>query len=311
MSELTVTAPVGQRRVIAEVTPTPPISTEPTIRKMDLRARLLTVRSVEQISPSMRRITFAPDRTCEPLRLVPLAVGDHIKLILPDESTGEVRLPDVSSDRPIWAPSRDVGDDEGSIAERPRMRDYTLALGTGDDAVVLEMLAHDVGPAGRWASRAEVGSVVGALGPRGSVQQPQGFAHYVCVGDLTAWPALQRWWHEAPVEARLDLVVHVADNSDILALPLRAGSRVTWLVGSSPTLIHDHLHTLGAPALVRDTDLFVWAAGEASAMQHVRRHVLNEWGMARSCVHIDGYWRAGTADHDHHAPLDTEAPEDI
>ena len=50
-------------------------------------------------------------------------------------------------------------------------------------------------------------------------------------------------------------------------------------------------------------DVFVWAAGEAGVMKSVRG-ALREQGVPRHAFDIDGYWRTGTADLDHHAVSD-------
>lgn len=49
-------------------------------------------------------------------------------------------------------------------------------------------------------------------------------------------------------------------------------------------------------AAVTDADLgsgtFVWAAGEAAAVQRIRRHVFDEGGLPRSQTAIRGYWKS-------------------
>ena len=40
-------------------------------------------------------------------------------------------------------------------------------------------------------------------------------------------------------------------------------------------------------------DVRVWAAGEAAAMQRLRRHLFDERGLARSQVVVRGYWKQG------------------
>ena len=40
-------------------------------------------------------------------------------------------------------------------------------------------------------------------------------------------------------------------------------------------------------------DVRVWAAGEAAAMQRLRRHLFDERGLSRSQVVVRGYWKHG------------------
>jgi NADPH-dependent ferric siderophore reductase len=39
----------------------------------------------------------------------------------------------------------------------------------------------------------------------------------------------------------------------------------------------------------------VWAAGEAAAVQRIRRHLFEELAVARSHTWIRGYWKHGRA----------------
>ena len=50
-------------------------------------------------------------------------------------------------------------------------------------------------------------------------------------------------------------------------------------------------------AAVRDTDLTpatrVWAAGEAAAVQRIRRHLFENLGLPRGQASVRGYWKHG------------------
>ena len=52
-------------------------------------------------------------------------------------------------------------------------------------------------------------------------------------------------------------------------------------------------------------DTFVWAAGEADSLVPLRR-ALRQRGLARAQYDIDGYWRTGVANLDHHAVPDDD-----
>jgi len=51
-------------------------------------------------------------------------------------------------------------------------------------------------------------------------------------------------------------------------------------------------------------DTYAWFAGEAGALRAVRRHLRDEAGLGADRVEVDGYWRRGVADHDHHQPVE-------
>ena len=75
-------------------------------------------------------------------------------------------------------------------------------------------------------------------------------------------------------------------------LPDRLGATVNWReldAGAVP----------GAAlvAAVRDADLGpdtrIWVAGEAAAVQRVRRHLFEERGVSRERATVRGYWKHG------------------
>ncbi|MBN9613092.1 MAG: SIP domain-containing protein, partial [Actinobacteria bacterium] len=45
-------------------------------------------------------------------------------------------------------------------------------------------------------------------------------------------------------------------------------------------------------------------AGEATALIPLRRHLRRERELPKAQVDVHGYWKRGTAGHDHHAPVD-------
>lgn len=53
-------------------------------------------------------------------------------------------------------------------------------------------------------------------------------------------------------------------------------------------------------------DLYVFAADEAGAIKPIRRYLRREVGLPKRQTHIDGYWKRGEVDHDHHVEDDEE-----
>ena len=51
--------------------------------------------------------------------------------------------------------------------------------------------------------------------------------------------------------------------------------------------------------------VFAWAAGEASSMRQVRRHLLDERGLPPEQARVTGYWKRAIANYDHHQPLES------
>lgn len=251
----------------------------------ELHARRGTVADVVDLAPRMRRVTVALADGAPPVPWHRLAVGDHVKLAFPDPRTGDLKLPE----RPGQRPAAD--------APRPVLRDYTVRAVPDPGHVVFDFVIHGSGPASTWAEQAEPGASIGVLGPRGSRVMPGDRPRYLCLVDSTALPAAARWLEEAPADAIVDVAVEGPADT-ICALPDRPDSTVTHVEGTDGSGLVAHLADRRPVA----GDL-VWAAGETSSMIAVRR-AAGELGVARDDLDVQGYWKHGVANRDHHAPLD-------
>jgi len=157
---------------------------------------------------------------------------------------------------------------------------------------VFDVVVHGGGLASHWAASAVPGSPVAVSGPgRGTMPDPDAPA-YVLIGDETAIPAIEQLLVALPAGRPVLVHLEAADPSARLALPERDGVTVGW---------HD-LPDGGrpgesfVPATVGaglDDGAHVWAAGEAAAVQRLRRHIFEDLGLARSQVTIRGYWKHG------------------
>lgn len=249
-----------------------------------LHARLLTVARVEDLSPTMRRISVSGPELEPGLPYVRGAVADHVKVVIPDEATGRVTLPRVGEHGLVPGPSA--------------VRTYTIrSFSPERRELTLDFVLHPHGPAGRWAARARPGDPVGVLGPRGSTRYPAGYAHYVIAADQTGLPAAERWIEEAPRGAGLDVFILVPDAGAERTLPFHPRLRLHWLH-------QDAGADLGAAAreaaMTAGLSSFVWAAAEATALAPLRRLLPRE-GFERRQLSLHGYWKAGETDHHEHA----------
>jgi NADPH-dependent ferric siderophore reductase len=78
----------------------------------------------------------------------------------------------------------------------------------------------------------------------------------------------------------------------IRILPERPGSQVEWRVlpeGAPPGSAQ--LEYVRSTAL--EPGVRIWAAGEAAAMQRIRRHLFDDRGVDRSHTMVRGYWKRG------------------
>ena len=248
-------------------------------------ARRLEVRRVESLTPRLRRVALGG---LDLAGFVSLGPTDHAKVFFPDAS-GSLPMPLLEDDR--WVNRADPA---------LTFRDYTVRTHVPESGeLVLDLVVHDHGPAGRWAAQAAVGQELGVLGPRGSALPPLDRARYVLVADETGLPAVLNWLDRLPAGPRVDVLVEVRDASDEIPLP---GREATWLHrGDAPagttTLLPDAVAALD----LGPGDLWVWAGAEAGAVRAVRTH-LTERGLGRGHLAMTGYWRRGVANFDHHSP---------
>ena len=158
------------------------------------RRRLLTVRHVERITPTMARVTLDGDLA----GFVSASYDDHVKVFFPLPGDTEPTLPDP-------APNG-----EANGAARSPGRDYTpRRFDTGRNELIIDFALHDAGPATDWATQAKPGQQLAVGGPRGSFVVPDDFDWYLFIGDETALPAIGRRLEELRAGTRAIVVAAV------------------------------------------------------------------------------------------------------
>lgn len=264
---------------------------ERRVEMYPLKRRVLEVADVERITPRMIRVHLSgPD--LEGIQSDNFA--DHVKLWFPCDK-GEHVLPVVEDDRCLNFREPGVV-----------YRDYTVRALEGD-RLTIDFVAHDHGPAGRWAQDARPGDRLGVLGPRGTAWITGDFDYHVLLVDETALPAAARYIEELPAAARVFAFFEVADAAEEQRIEAPTNSQVTWLhrgraEPGTTDLLLEAFRALELP----EGDGFVYAAGEAGALKPVRR-LLKERGFVRNTTcEVDGYWRRGTANLDHHQAEDED-----
>ena len=253
----------------------------------ETRQRLLTVASVTDITPRMRRFTLTGDMA----GFVSPGHADHIKAFFFPPGV-EPKLVRIGPGGAEYAPG-----------ERPEMRDYTprywdVEAGT----LVLDFVLHGDGPASTWAAGATIGSKLVIGGPRGSVVVPMTYDWYLLAGDETALPAIGRRIEELPAGARVLAVVEVEDAAEeqqfrtAAALELHYVHRNGRPAGTT-TLVLDRLRSLDFPP----GEAYAYVAGEVTMAQAVRAYLTEERAFPPDHIKAAGYWRLGVADaHEDH-----------
>ncbi|MEV8368479.1 siderophore-interacting protein [Microbacterium sp. NPDC064584] len=260
-------------------------------------AREAVVLRVERVAPPIVRVTVSGADFADFTSAGP---ADHVRVFFPDPVTGELVAP-----TPAGAGEDGiVRPDRASIS-----RDFTPLPRVTPAGVELDLdfFVHpDPGPASSWAESAQPGDSLVIVGPRGSKRGPQDIDALLLVCDETALPSASRWVQDAPAGTPIDVIATVSGSGDWVAGYLGAGPRV-HVVAPDPSGGAVIAAIAGLEPIAGG--VFVWAAGEASSLVPVRRHLRRALGLPPAQAQISGYWRRGVEAFDHHAPIDPFDPD--
>jgi NADPH-dependent ferric siderophore reductase len=247
-------------------------------RREPPRFRRVVVRRVEPRSPRLLRVTFTGPEL-EGLTVEHPAAS--VRLLLPSSASGELVLPAWNGNEFLLADGR-----------RPVIRTFTPRRVDREALELdLEIVLHGAGAASAWAEALESDAPAAISGPgRGYVVDRDAPA-FLLAGDETAIPAISQLLEILPPEIPTQVRIEVAHPDARLALP-GTNAVVEWRDLPSGSVPGTAL-----VAAVRDADLadgtLVWAAGEAAAVQRIRRHLFDERGLSRAETWVRGYWQLG------------------
>lgn len=251
-----------------------------------LKMRLLKVLRTRKVSPQLLRVTLGGEDLAD---FVSGSFDDHVKVFFPEPGADKPVLPQVGPDGIKFPEDQ----------PRPQARDYTPRhYDNAARELDIEFVLHGDGPASTWAAQAQPGQTIGVGGPRGSFVIPREFDWHLLIGDDTALPAIARRIEELGPDARVIVVVEVADESARIAFATGPRAEVHWIhrdehgadtaEGSQLT---PTLRWLSLP----EGEGYVWAAGEAAAMREVRQYLVNERGIHKTRIRASAYWKRGNA----------------
>ena len=257
--------------------PAPSPATDGSLRPVDV----LTVVSVSQVTPSVRRVTVTGPSDGV------VAAGPTVSLLVPRADDPSPRWPAVARDGRIVWPAGSHGVSLRSYTARRQDR----VSGEMD----IDFVLHGDGPAAAWASAAGPGARLGVAGGGPLGERPAGWL--LLAGDETALPAIARILEHADPTAAGVVLVEVGDAAEEQPLPVPAGITLRWLHrGERPpgqsTLLADAVSALARP---ETDDLFAWVAAESATVRMIRSDLRSRWGLSRAQHHAIGYWRRGRA----------------
>lgn len=241
--------------------------------------RRVTVGRVEVRSPRLRRVTLTGEGLAGLTVDQPAA---SVRLLLPSPGDATLELPSWNGNEFLRA--------DGT---RPTIRTFTPRR--ADPAALeldVEIVVHGGGAASHWAERAAPGDPAAVSGPGRGYEIDRDARSFVLAGDETALPAMSQLLEQLPDDASVQVHVEVADPSARLALPPHPGAETVWhelRAGAPPG---DALVAAVAAAEI-GPDTRVWVAGEAAAVQRVRRDLFGRRGVPRARASVRGYWKHG------------------
>ncbi|EGE55218.1 UNVERIFIED_ORG: NADPH-dependent ferric siderophore reductase [Rhizobium esperanzae] len=240
-------------------------SSAPCIERVrhDTRRRSLTVESITDITPGMRRIIFTGDELAD---FISLAPDDHIKIFIPT-ADGEER------------------------------RDYTpRRYDNAERRLTIDFALHEAGPITQWALGARPGDRLEIGGPRGSAVVSASVKRWLLIGDETALPAIGRRIEESGAGTMITMIAAVAGPVEEQAFETRADLHLHWAHRplSQATDAAALLRLLATVDIPPET--FVWIAAEATVTREIRNYLLTERAYPLSWIKASGYWVFGKAD---------------
>ncbi len=247
--------------------------------------RTVEVSRVERLSPRLARVTLT---------------GPELDGFVVDQPAASVRLL-LPTDGAIAIPTWNGNEFLLPDGRRPALRTFTPRRADPDARQLdVDVVLHGRGAASEWAESAASGTRVAVSGPGRGYVVDEDAPGFLLAGDETAIPAIGQLLEVLPPDRPVEVHVEVAEPGARLRLPEHPRATVTW---------HD-LPTGARPgdalvAAVCSVDLApatrVWVAGEAAAVQRIRKHLFGDVGLPRRQTTIRGYWkhgRTGDADDD-------------
>ncbi|HEV7863944.1 MAG TPA: siderophore-interacting protein [Acidimicrobiia bacterium] len=251
------------------------------MRREPPRFRRVTVQAVAPVTARLIRVTLAGP---ELEGLVVEQPAASVRLLLPPPGTKDLVMP-------AWNGNEFLLPD----GQRPAIRTFTpLRLDTDALTLDLEIVVHDGGASSAWAQAAQPGHEAAISGPGRGYPVDAEASGFLLAGDESAIPAVGQLLDVLPGDKHVQVIIEVAHPDARLELPAHNAATVEW-----------HNLPAGAPpgetlaTAVTGADLppgtRVWAAGEAAAVQRIRRHLFDDRQIPRSETWVRGYWKHGRA----------------
>lgn len=242
------------------------------------------VEEVVRLAPSMMRVVLGGEGL---ERFEPTPFTDQYvnALFLPEGAPYSVPF-DVDAAR------------AGPPEQRPVGRRYTIrSWDPVDRRATVDFVVHgDLGFAGRWAQRAEVGARLQMVGPTGAYAPSETADWHLMVGDESALPAICASLERVRPGVPAVVVVVVDGPDDELVIDCPGDAKVQWIHRVSAPGDHGQLAAAVAATEFPTGRVDVFVHGEAGEVRAVRRHLVVERGVPKEGASISPYWRRNFTD---------------
>lgn len=257
------------------------------VRREPPRFRIVHVQRVAPVTPRLVRVTFTGSE------FDGFALGDpaaSVRLLIPPAGSSELAMA-------AWNGNEFLLPD----GTRPAIRTFTpLRFDAATNELDLEIVLHGRGRISEWATAATPGAAAAISGPGRGYAIAADAPAFLLGGDESAIPAIRQLLGRLPAAAAVEVHVEIASPDAAVALPDHGRTAITWhpSIPSAPpgTALVDAVRAATIPDGTR-----IWVAGEAAAVQRIRRYLFEERTIPRPLATVRGYWkhgRAGDADDD-------------
>ncbi|GAA4892690.1 NADPH-dependent ferric siderophore reductase [Stackebrandtia albiflava] len=244
------------------------------------------VTGVARISPNFVRVTVGE---LDERHFEFVGHDQWFRLILPLPGQERPVFPQPAPGQRLWEAYYAMPDDE-----RPVVRNYTVRAARPElREIDVDFVVHgDEGPASRWAQTVRPGDRLGII-DQGAMFVPRDDADwFLLVADETGLPAVAGVLDSIGQDRVVTAFVEVPVDADRQPVTVPARGGVEWFTRDGRSVVEsEQLQKAVASADFPDGDPQILVVGESSMVRAVRRHLVNERGIAKDRITFCGFWR--------------------
>ena len=236
--------------------------------------RTLTVKSVANITPNMRRVTLYVDPAES---FPPNAEGAFMKMLF------------EQTDKP-----------------KPIMRTYTLSQQRSElNEVDIDFMLHadsngvTHGIAAPWSLNTKPGDIISLFGPGPAKYINLNADCFLLAADMTALPALSANLKLLQKDAKGKAFIEILSEHDKQDLAKPKNVELIWVINDKPGSDESPLFHAIEQSDWQSGKLAVWSACEFKTMKNIRHFLKIDRKVEKSHLYISSYWKKGNTEEEH------------